>query len=128
MPVRETGAVSETRKGLLRRVARSLPYVRELRAIVINLEGRLAAMERQSGSSTGELHDIIINLEGRLAAIEQQSKQLSSVTNASRERMKQALGMVSEFWSACECRVLADRPPILVDLLHDNVEYLWRNL
>jgi hypothetical protein len=105
-----------------------LPYVRELRAIIVNLEGRLAALERQSEPSSGGLHDTIINLERRLATLERPSKQLSSVTDAPRERMEQALGMASEFWSACDCRVLAERPPILVDLLHGDVEYLWRNL
>jgi hypothetical protein len=92
----------------MRGIARRLPYVRELRDIVISVDSRLAALE---------------SLEGRLAALETRSRD-----DAARELMQQTLPMVSEFWSACDCRIDMDKSPILIDLLHGITEYLWRNL
>jgi hypothetical protein len=95
---------------MLRQVARGLPFVRELRGILINLDGRMAALERT-------------NLDDRVAALERQSPH-----GQSHAYMEQALAAVSEFWRSYDLRIEPDRPPILVDLFHCNTEYLWRNL
>jgi hypothetical protein len=85
--------------GILRQFARGLPLVRDLRGVLMNLDGRLASLERQ---------------------IEH--------TNETRESMQRALAAASEFWRSYDCRVRSDQPPILVDLFHYSAEYVWRAL
>ena len=89
--------------GMLRQFARGLPLVRDLREILMNLDGRLASLERRC-------------------------EQPQSLRNASQEYMDRALAVVSEFWRAYDFQIEPNKPPILVDLLHCNAEYLWRNL
>jgi hypothetical protein len=89
--------------GMLRQFARGLPYVRELR-------------------------DILINLDGRLASLERQHEQVGPSRTASREYMEQALVAVSEFWRTYDYSVRPDRPPILIDIFQCSAEYVWRGL
>ncbi len=84
--------------GIVRQFVRGLPLVRDLRGVLMNLDDRLASLERR---------------------VER---------NESREYMDQALAVVSEFWRSYDLRVEPDCPPIFVDLFHSNTEYLWRNL
>jgi hypothetical protein len=83
---------------MLRQFARGLPLVRDLREILMNLDGRLASLERRS--------------------------EAQSVPNPSQEAMDRALAVVSEFWRGYDFQIETDKPPILVDLLHSNAEYL----
>src|SRR5689334_6950184 len=83
---------------IVRQFVRGLPLVRDLRGVLMNLDDRLASLERR---------------------VER---------NEPREYMDQALAVVSEFWRSYDLRVEPDCPPILVDLFHSNAEYLWRNL
>jgi hypothetical protein len=85
--------------GMLRQFARGLPLVRDLRDVLMNLDGRLASLERQI-----------------------------ELTNETRESMEHALAAASEFWRSYDCRIRPDRPPILVDLFHYSAEYVWRAL
>jgi hypothetical protein len=89
--------------GMLRRLAHGLPFIRELR-------------------------DILINLDGRLASLERQSEQARSLQAESREYTKQALAAVAEFWRSHDWPIEPGKQPIFVDLFHSNTEYLWRSL
>lgn len=84
--------------GMLRRFARSLPLVRDLRDVLMNLDGRLASLERRSGS------------------------------NGSHKHVDQALAVISQFCRSYDHQIDPNGQPILVDLLHCNAEYVWRNL
>jgi hypothetical protein len=85
--------------GMLRQFARGLPLVRDLRGVLMNLDGRLATLERAV-----ELRD------------------------ETRGQMEQALAAASEFWRRYDFRIRPDQPPILVDLFHYSAEYIWRAL
>lgn len=69
--------------GMLRQFARGLPLVRDLREILINLDGRLASLERRS-------------------------EQAQSLRNAPQEDMDRALAVVSEFWRAYDFQIEPD--------------------
>jgi hypothetical protein len=75
-----------------------------------------------------ELHEILMNLDGRLASLERSSEQTGSTRNRSRECRERALAVVSEFWRSYDCHSEPDAQPIFVDLFHSNAEYLWRSL
>ena len=89
--------------GMFRQFARGLPYVRELRGILMDLDGRLASLERQFD-------------------------QAGSLRTASHGYMEQALVAVTEFWRTYDCSVWPDRPPILIDIFQCSAEYVWRGL
>ena len=68
--------------GMLRQFARGLPLVRDLRGVLMNLDGRLATLERAV-----ELRD------------------------ETRGQMEQALAAASEFWRRYDFRIRPDQPP-----------------
>jgi hypothetical protein len=64
-----------------------------------------------------------MNLDGRLASLERRSG-----SNGSHEYVDQALAVISQFWRSYDHQIDPNGQPILVDLLHCNTEYVWRNL
>ena len=88
-------------KKLLKYALLRFPFVGEVRNHIISMHGRMAA------------------LESRLAKIEQFGTE---------EEEESALSAVSDFWRAYRNLVDSNRSPILVDLMHNNPEYLLRSL
>jgi len=95
-----TAAETRAETSILRKLARSVPYARELRAILLGaVESRLAVVEE------------------RLATLER-----------GRGNIDQALAASSDFWRAYDRPAALEKGPILVDLMHFNGDYLWRSL
>ena len=96
-------------KKLLKDTLLRLPFVGELRNHIVGMNGRIAA------------------LESRLAKIEQFSLERAEQLGIEQEKQA-ALSAVSDFWRAYPGHVEPNRPPILVDLMHNDPEYLLRSL
>ena len=85
--------------GIVRQFVRGLPLVRDLRGVLMNLDDRLASLERRGRARTNRASIWI-----------------------RRWRWFPNFGAATIFASNRIC------PPIFVDLFHSNTEYLWRNL
>jgi hypothetical protein len=88
-------------KQLLKDALLRIPFVGELRNHIISMHGRVAT------------------LESRLTKVEQ------SGIEVGREA---ALSALADFWRGCPSHVDPNLPPILVDLMHCDPDYLLRSL